>query len=59
LNDDQVRRHHLGHVLDPNSKWWEKIDVGYRHCYVTLFRPQAALSVLVCEDLARYDPVLT
>jgi hypothetical protein len=59
LNGDQVRRYHLGHVLDPNSKWWEKIDVGYRHCYVTLFRPQAALSVLVCEDLARYDPVLT
>jgi hypothetical protein len=24
-----------------------------------LFRPQATLSVLICEDLARYDPVLT
>jgi hypothetical protein len=59
LSGDQVRRYQLGHVLDPNRKWWEKIDVGYRHCYVTLFRPQAALSVLVCEDLARYDPVLT
>jgi len=23
------------------------------------FRSYAALSVLVCEDLARYDPVLT
>jgi hypothetical protein len=59
LNGDQIRRYHLGHVLDPNCKWWEKIDVSYRHCYVTLFRPQATLSVLVCEDLARYDPVLT
>jgi hypothetical protein len=59
LNGDQVRRYRLGHVLDPNAKWWEKIDVSYRHCYVTLFRPRATLSVLVCEDLARYDPVLT
>jgi hypothetical protein len=24
-----------------------------------LFRPAATLSVLICEDLARYDPVLT
>jgi hypothetical protein len=59
LNGDQIRRYHLGHVLDPNCKWWEQIDVSYRHCYVTLFRSQATLSVLVCEDLARYDPVLT
>jgi len=59
LNGEQVRRYHLGHILDPGSKWWEQIDVGYRHCYVTSFRPQASLSVLVCEDLARYDPVLT
>lgn len=59
LDGDQIRRYQLGHVLDPNCKWWEKIDVSYRHCYITLFRPRAALSVLVCEDLARYDPVLT
>jgi hypothetical protein len=59
INADQVRRYHLGQVLSPHCKWWEKIDVSYRNCYVNLFRPRAALSVLVCEDLARYDPVLT
>jgi hypothetical protein len=59
LSGDQVRRYHLGHVLDPNCKWWEKIDVSYRACYVMTFRAQATLAVLVCEDLARYDPVLT
>jgi hypothetical protein len=59
LNKDQIRRYHLGHVLDPSCKWWEQIDVSYRHCYVTLFRSQATVSVLICEDLARYDPVLT
>jgi hypothetical protein len=59
LNGDQIKRYRLGHVLDPNSNWWEQIDVSYRHCYITLFRSQATLSVLICEDLARYDPVLT
>jgi hypothetical protein len=59
LNDDQIRRYHLGHALDPQCNWWEQIDVSFRNCYVTLFRPAATLSVLICEDLARYDPVLT
>jgi hypothetical protein len=59
LDGEQIRRYHLGHVLDPHVKWWEQIDVSFRHCFVMLFRPGATLSVLVCEDLARYDPVLT
>ena len=59
LDGDQVKRYHLGNVLDPQARWWEAIEVSYRHCFTTVFRPGAALSVLVCEDLARYDPVLT
>jgi hypothetical protein len=59
LNGDQIRRYNLGHVLDPRAKWWEQIDVSNRNCHVMPFRDGAALSVLVCEDLARYDPVLT
>jgi hypothetical protein len=59
LDGDQIRRYQLGHVLAPGSKWWEQINVGDRGCYVTSFRSYATLSVLICEDLARYDPVLT
>jgi hypothetical protein len=59
LDGDQIRRYHLGHVLDPHTKWWEQINVSDRACYIMSFRSYAALSVLVCEDLARYDPVLT
>jgi len=59
LDGDQIRRYHLGHVLNPYSKWWEQINVSDRACYITSFRSYATLSVLVCEDLARYDPVLT
>jgi len=59
LDGDQIRRYQLGHVLAPGSKWWEQINVGDRGCYVASFRSYATLSVLICEDLARYDPVLT
>jgi hypothetical protein len=59
LDGGQIRRYQLGHVLDPHSKWWEQINVGDRACYISSFRSYATLSVLVCEDLARYDPVLT
>ena len=59
LDGGQIRRYQLGHVLDPHCKWWEQINVGDRACYISSFRSYATLSVLVCEDLARYDPVLT
>jgi hypothetical protein len=59
LDGDQIRRYHLGHVLDPHSKWWEQINVSDCACNIMTVRSYAALSVLVCEDLARYDPVLT
>jgi hypothetical protein len=58
LNDGQIRRYHLGHALNPDSVWWEKIDVDNRTCFFSVIRPGASLVVLVCEDLARSDPVL-
>lgn len=64
LDEGQIKRYHLGHVLQvtdrgTHARWWERIAVSPRHAYVMLFRPSATLSVLICEDLARYDPVLT
>ena len=59
LDCDQICRYQLGHILDPHYKWWEQIDVSHRECHVMQFRSNATLSVLICEDLARYDPVLT
>jgi hypothetical protein len=38
--------------------WWEKIDVSNRTCVFTVVRWGASVTVLVCEDLARFDPVL-
>lgn len=58
LERSQIRQYHLGHVLNPGCYWWEQIDVGHRTCNFTVVRQDTTLSVLVCEDLARVDPVL-
>lgn len=57
LEESQIRRYHLGHVLDPSRSWWEDIDVDGRQLSLYVFRPDACIAVLVCEDLARIDPV--
>ena len=57
LDDTQIRRYHLGHVLGKRNAWWEAIDVSGRECHFFVFRHGASLAVLICEDLARIDPV--
>jgi hypothetical protein len=58
LQDSQLRRYNLGHRLDPRHAWWEQIDVHDRTIMFSLSRHQAVMSALVCEDLARFDPVI-
>jgi len=58
LDESQIPRYQLGHALNPQLKWWEKIDIDDRACVFSLIRPGASLAVLVCEDLARFDPAL-
>ncbi len=57
LDGNQIRRYHFGHALDPSWKWWEEIDIEKRELNFYVFRKGATLAVLVCEDLARIDPV--
>lgn len=57
LERHQIRRYHLGGRLDPHIDWWEHIDLSPRQCVFGVFRPEACLTALVCEDLARVDPV--
>lgn len=57
LDRDQIRRYHLGDSLNPKEVWWEKIELEPRTCYFYVFRHGACLAALVCEDLARIDPV--
>jgi hypothetical protein len=58
LEASQIARYHLGHVLDPRYAWWEQVDVHDRRIMFGLSRHQAVIAALVCEDLARYDPVI-
>ena len=57
LEGSQIARYHLGHTLDPGIVWWEDIDITNREVFFYRFRPGASLVVLICEDLARIDPV--
>jgi hypothetical protein len=59
LNEAQVHQYHLGAALDPDVRWWEAIAIHRRT--LTFVTPPGCgcLTVcpLVCEDLARPDPV--
>jgi hypothetical protein len=57
LDRDQIRRYHLGSRLNPDCDWWERIDISQRECEFRVFRRGASMAALVCEDLARIDPV--
>ncbi|CAI2041511.1 Uncharacterised protein [Serratia fonticola] len=58
LDRDQIFNYKLGSTLAPNKKWWEYTSVSDRslisyHCRINNIQ----ISPLICEDLARQDPV--
>jgi hypothetical protein len=59
LERNQIARYHLGDSLDLNHDWWERIDVSRRKVAFRVVRRGASMAVLICEDLARVDPVQT
>ncbi|HIF9536735.1 TPA: hypothetical protein ACX6S7_000943 [Photobacterium damselae] len=57
LDNSQLRNYNLSNALDPSRKWWENIPVGRRNL-VSLHTPNGVrLCPLICEDLARQEPV--
>jgi hypothetical protein len=59
LDRQQITRYHLGHALNPMKPWWEGMAIKKRICVFQVFRHGATLASLICEDLARIDPVQT
>lgn len=59
LDGGQIRRYHLGDALHYRDSWWEQIDISDRLCHFYVFRHGASMATLICEDLARVDPVQT
>lgn len=56
LTPTQVRQYGFGN-LDERTTWWENIHVGPRRLTFWAIEPWLTIAVLICEDLARQDPI--
>lgn len=57
LEENQIRQYGLGSTLNPNTGWWEFTALQDRVLNFFCMNTWLTLSVLICEDLARPDPV--
>ena len=57
MDADQVHQYHLGAALDPSRDWWEAIGIRRRSITFVSLCDCLTICPLVCEDLARPDPV--
>ncbi len=57
LTKSQVMQYGIGANLHPEANWWEHISVKNRSLAFVTLRPWLTVSLLICEDLARPDPV--
>lgn len=57
LDRSQIEMYGLGGTLDPTRDWWEHIDLGRREVHFVALNSKLSLCCLICEDLARQDPV--
>jgi hypothetical protein len=57
IDDRQIDQYHLEHQLSPAKKWWEAIDVQQRQVTFVSYNWWLTMCHLICEDLARQEPV--
>jgi hypothetical protein len=57
LDKGQVERYGVGGALGEKQWWWESIDIHERQCRFVCVNSWLTFCVLICEDLARQDPV--
>lgn len=57
LGESQVRQYGLSRILDPKIQWWEHSRIGPRSLKFVSISPHLTLTFLICEDLARQDPI--
>ncbi len=58
IDGHQIKSYHLGHAFNPKRRYWEKIPLRERHLRFVVNRNHEVIAALVCEDLARNDPVM-
>jgi hypothetical protein len=54
---NQILQYGLGSKLDPSVKWWEGFPLGNRDLLFITLNKNLTVCVLICEDLAKQDPV--
>lgn len=57
LERSQIEQYGLGGRLDAGRSWWESTKIQPRTMNFFSLQPWLTLGVLICEDLARQDPV--
>jgi hypothetical protein len=57
LDKRQIVQYGLGSCLDVAAKWWEHIAVGNRELNFVALDDWLTVCPLICEDLARQDPI--
>ncbi|HSL84541.1 MAG TPA: hypothetical protein VLF66_17340 [Thermoanaerobaculia bacterium] len=57
LDRRQIRQYGIGSRLDPTSFWWEDTRIVTRKLHFVGLDWWVTASVLICEDLARLEPV--
>jgi hypothetical protein len=57
LNRPQLLQYGLTHKLSEKMKWWEAINVGKRRVSFINIGERLTVCPLICEDLARQDPI--
>ncbi len=57
LDRSQIIQYQLGGALSPNINWWEAIKIGEREVNFINIGEQMTVCPLICEDLARQDPI--
>ena len=57
LDRRQIVQYGLGSCLNVTGNWWEHISVGGRNLYFVALDDWFTVCALICEDLARQDPV--
>jgi hypothetical protein len=57
LDKRQIVQYGLGSCLDVAANWWEHISVGNRELNFVALADWLTVCPLICEDLARQDPI--
>lgn len=59
VDDSQIRTYGLQGDLSTDCVWWEYLEIADRVLHIDVFRSQSAFTAVICEDLARADPVVS